>query len=270
MKKSLVTILSSSIILGTGITYAVNSGLSSNDKIKFVENIFDEKFNNYFFNETPNMLEVNGHKVGIFRANMNILASEVSLLRALEKVLKDSEAYYYGKKISSFSEINFIQKGKEKEPFSYIDHKFVKWATDNLYISPDTTIYNVKAKDIYNSSFQRFFRLTTESYLFLNKKKGFYKSEQKNYMNLYNESNKDDATINFFAPFYYAKYDTDPQLKPYVEKDYSYTPAIAISFWLRRGMDGSDKLLWQGLQKVMTNYDKEWFKKATTTKYNKK
>ena len=33
-----------------------------------------------------------------------------------------------------------------------------------------------------------------------------------------------------------------------------------VGFWLRRGIDGTEKVSWSSLRKTMEDYDKEWFK----------
>ncbi|MBD3242698.1 MAG: hypothetical protein GF331_19055 [Chitinivibrionales bacterium] len=40
--------------------------------------------------------------------------------------------------------------------------------------------------------------------------------------------------------------------------DHPFTPPMAMGFWLRRGIDGTDSVLWDGLSELMTRYDSDW------------
>ncbi|MBC7475185.1 MAG: hypothetical protein H7263_12900 [Candidatus Sericytochromatia bacterium] len=262
-KKNVLSVVCSiSVLSCLGVSYAVTN-LSEKDRVTIYENIFVKDFNTQFFNEKPNMLEINGNKIGLYRANMKLLMEDVSLINAFKSFSKNNEYIDSEDILAKYSGIPALQKGKDKdELFRYYNPDFIKWGIENFYISPKTEIYGVKAQEIYDKSFQRFFRLTAQSYIFLNKKQGFYKKEQKRYMDAYNAGRRAKDPVYFFAPSYlYDNY--DKPLKEYSQEALTYDPGTAVGFWLRRGLDKTDKVVWSGINKVMKNYDNEWFKKVS-------
>src|SRR5690606_868709 len=122
---------------------------------------------------------------------------------------------------------------------------------ENLIIEPTSKIGNQTAQDVYDNVLQRFFRLMTESYLFVASNNETALIEE--YKELMDHSDFDAME------FYEQKFAND--LVEYkVETDYSsLQPSMAISFWLRRKIDGSAPEFWIGFSKVMNLYDKVWF-----------
>ena len=264
LKKRLLSVVCSiSVLSSIGISYAVTN-LTQKDKVAVYENLFDKDLYLELFNDRPNMLQMNNHKIGVYRANMKLLFEDVSMSSAFRKFSKNEEAMYAQDRFAKYSGIPAIQKGKEDAAFKYYNPDFIKWCITNFYIEPATEIYGIKAQDIYDKSFKDFFRITASSYVFLNKKKGYYKAEQKSYLDAYNAGMREKNPVYFDGPFYlYERYNKieKKELKDYYKADFSYDPSTAMGFWVRRGIDKTDKVIWGGIKKVMSNYDKEWFKK---------
>ena len=260
MKKILITSISSMIVLSlSGIGYTATK-LTEKDKNFFYTTLFSD-INTDMFNNKANPLEINGKKLGEFKSGTTGITVYLSIYQTFSKFSK-LENLYEDELIGKYAGVTpYSKENKADSAFKYYNPDFIKWGIDNLYISPETEIYGVKAKDIYNKSFQRYFRLTAESYLYLNKKKGLYKAEQKKYIDSYNKSK--DKEDGYFEGIDYLKNKFDNSLKSYNQEEYSYTPGIAVGFWLRRGIDKTDKTLWSGLKKIMINYDNEWFKKVS-------
>lgn len=262
MKKIIITALSSAFLFSSiNIAYTATK-LNEKDKEFFYETLFREPDTDMFIDNSSG-ITVNGKKLGQFKSSSKGITVYLSLYQAFKNFSK-IENEYEDKLIGKYAGIPPYQKGHEEDfSFGHFNPDLIKWGIDNLYISPDTLIYGVKAQDIYNKSFQRYFRLTTESYLYLTKKKGLYKTEQNKYIGEYNKTIKNE-TYSFFGPEYLElRYNKLAQFKQYNDDRFTYSPGIAIGFWLRRGLDKTDKVLWSGLKQVMTNYDKEWFKKVS-------
>ena len=111
------------------------------------------------------------------------------------------------------------------------------------------------ARSIYAVVFSRFFRLMAESRLWLITKRK-YKREMKAYWKMaIDQKDLGGDGLTWLQRRYRGK------LKEYqVDWDgTSLTPQMAIGFWLRRGLDGTDGELWIGLKKVLKAYDPEFF-----------
>ncbi len=260
MKKLIIASISSIVILSLSSVGFTATKLTEKDKKFFYTTLFSD-IDKDMFNDKPDLLEINGKKLGEFKSNTTSLMVYLSIYQAFSKFSK-LENVYEDELIGKYAGITpYSKEYKEDSAFKYYNKDLIKWGVDALYISPETEIYGVKAQEIYTKSFQRFFRLTTESYIYLNNKKGNYKAEQKRYMDSYNKSKVNEE--EYFDGIEYLKKRFDYSIKGYNDPDYSYTAGIASGFWLRRGIDKTDKAIWSGLKKIMTNYDKEWFKKVS-------
>lgn len=261
MKKILIGTLCSVLTISS-LGYAASNKMSVKDRDLFYSNLFKSP-SDYMFVENSDGLEINGKKIGQFKSGTSGMTTYLDFYDTFEDLVNNKDIYSQ-KALEAYTGIPLIQKGHEQNySFGHYNPQIIKWGINNLYISPDTKIYGVKAQDIYNSSFKRYFRLTTESYLYLTKKKGLYKAEQNKYIGEYNKTLKDEEYI-FFGPEYLdLRYNNLSQFKNYNDKNFTYTPGVAVGFWLRRGLDKTDKVVWEGLKKVMSNYDKEWFKKVS-------
>lgn len=262
MKKKIISGLSLLILISTmGLSYSSTIKINQKDKETFYT-MFFEKIDTDMFVNNEKGITINGNQIGQFKSGTTGITIYLSFYYIFKKFSK-IEDFYEDNAIAKFAGVEAYQKNNNNNAFKYYNPELINWGINNLYISPDTKIYDIKAQDIYNSSFQRYFRLTTEAYIYLNKKKGLYKEEQKKYINEYNKTLKDEM-YNFFGPEYLdLRYNKIGSFKQYNQEDFRYTTGTAIGFWLRRGLDKTDKIVWKGLKKIMINYDKEWFKKVS-------
>lgn len=258
MKKAFITVISTTFVLTSiGIGYTATK-LTDKDKSFFYTTLFSD-IDTDMFTKKATPIVVNGKELGEFRSSTKGIITYLSVYRAF-KQFSGIEELEENELIAKYAGIPIYQKGYEQSEIKYYNPNLIKWGVDNLYIEPNTQIYGVKAKDIYTKSFQRFFRLTTESYIFLNKKKGMYKDEQKKYMDNYKKSLDDIEDAPDSIDYLTKKFDNS--LRIYNNDEFTYSPGIAVGFWLRRGIDKTDKVLWSGLKRIMNNYDKEWFVKV--------
>ena len=167
-----------------------------------------------------------------------------------------------------FSLIKIFRSGKtdasrfgddNSEYFGSYNPQFILWIKENLIPEPDLVIYGRTAQSIY-SYYKRFFRLMTESYLFITKKSDYYLE-----CNLYTDKYISDKDFNGLL---YLKYRYSGQLKGYEIPSNSYVPSpftdyMAIGFWLRRGIDSTDDIFYETLAHIMSKYDKDWFTNIT-------
>jgi hypothetical protein len=136
-------------------------------------------------------------------------------------------------------------------PFHFYRPEIVRWGYQNLIPDPKTRIAGIPARDIYQQVFARFFRLMAASYLWLQSNQP--KKAQKAYQQQFDNPEFDGLS--------YLEYQYGGKLPLYESSDSakSFTPAIAIGFWLRRSIDGSQSEFWEGLSRLMKAYDGQWF-----------
>lgn len=144
------------------------------------------------------------------------------------------------------------------KPFGYYNPEIVKWGHENLIPAADASVAGLPVQDIYDKVFSRFFRMMTESYLYL-VDSGTYAQEMAAYMDMAEKKSQDgldwlQARYKSALPAYGAPWDGT-----------TMTPQMAVGFWLRRGLDGTNQELWTGLKKVMKRFDAAWFSSLSKT-----
>ncbi|KQC14634.1 MAG: hypothetical protein APR63_13765 [Desulfuromonas sp. SDB] len=135
--------------------------------------------------------------------------------------------------------------------FGYYNPDIIIWGYTYMIPDPQDEIYGKTFQEIYDVLFARFFRLTTESYVYLNEQE-IYEAEQENY---YTEViSRDQYAIEYLNDRYnylFSQYQVAGGYSP-------WTVGMSFGFWLRRGIDGTHDEFWTGLKKVMVLYDGQW------------
>jgi hypothetical protein len=144
----------------------------------------------------------------------------------------------------------------ESQPFGFYNADLIRWGHENLIPDPDTAIGEVSAQQVYGVVFSRFFRMMAESYVYL-VESGKYERERRAYWRMARRAGKNRPDgIEWLQDRYSG-----------VLADYAtgwdgtaMTPQMAIGFWLRRRIDGTDEELWSGLKKLLKRFDREWYR----------
>jgi hypothetical protein len=143
----------------------------------------------------------------------------------------------------------------DNQPFGFYNADLVRWGHENLIPDKDTAVGGVPAQQVYDVVFARFFRMMAESYLYLIDS-GKYERERKAYWRMARRSGKNRPDgIEWLQGRY------SGVLEQYATSwdGTSMTPQMAIGFWLRRRIDGTDGELWVGLKKLLKRFDREWY-----------
>jgi bifunctional DNase/RNase len=153
----------------------------------------------------------------------------------------------------------------DKQPFGFYNTALVRWGHENLIPDPELGIGDVTVRRVYDVVFARFFRMMTESYLYL-VDSGKYERERRAYWRMARRGGKQRVDgIEWLQGRYGGVLDQYS-----VGWDgTSMTPQMAIGFWLRRRIDGTEGELWIGLKKLLKRYDREWYR-ALDDKYESK
>ena len=136
--------------------------------------------------------------------------------------------------------------------FTHYNRDIVAWGRRHLLPDPAMPVLGTPAQTVYDGVFSRFFRLMTEAYLHL-ASRGIVQREMDAYMQAAAGPGFDgldwlEARYGGTLSGYGAHGDGT-----------AMTPAMAIGFWLRRGVDGTSDELWLGLQDLVRRFDGAWF-----------
>ena len=173
--------------------------------------------------------------------------------------LLEAEGWGQWGSLEGIEKISGLPAKVEKEilvPFDWYNPELIQWGAENMIPEPDQSIAGYLAQELYDNNYSRFFRLQTESYLWLQDHgyamhQGQYLDAMKNvdFEGLTYLENRYRGELTQYVPSY--GYDSSDWL-----------PEIAIGFWLRRGIDGTHEELWEGLRKLLVTYDADWWSKA--------
>lgn len=143
-----------------------------------------------------------------------------------------------------------------EQQFHHYNPELVVWAANNMIPAPEDMIGDRTAQEVYDNVMQRFFRLMTEMYWYLEQNDPDKQIEE--YMVEVNKPKKERwgyGAMNYLTERY------DPLFTQYGTSDGTrFTAGMAIGFWMRRSMDGTMDEFWEALKKTMKTYDSEWFK----------
>ena len=147
-----------------------------------------------------------------------------------------------------------LQAAVRSGPFLSISPLIIR-AAARIYIpEPSEKLDGKTIQKIYDIVFRRGARLMTESYLHISNTQ--YTKEQLSFIQAWL------GTSNFDAEKYLAKRYGRLLGQYRYNKGRSWgllQPEHAFGFWIRRGLDGSAKTIWQELSRIMQKYDGKWF-----------
>lgn len=123
--------------------------------------------------------------------------------------------------------------------FNHVNPDFVRWVNMRMIPHPDDDIYGVKWKAVYDALFREQARSWVISYL-------VYKKHH-NARTAYEAVMESGGHCGWYV------------IEAYSEDGEPGVDGLQVGFWIRRNIDGSENAIWQGIKKVMLNYDREWF-----------
>ena len=147
----------------------------------------------------------------------------------------------------------FVAEDWSSSSFQHYNPEFINWLTENMIPPAGFSIKGVTAKYVYRH-YSRFFRLLTESYLYLNKG-GTYDAQARYYIE---QTENDDGLEVLWGTYQYALGGYEVQSDSEIYSPFE--PHMAFGFWLRRNLDGTHDEAYRCLSKIMNRFDKRWFK----------
>lgn len=225
----------------------------------------------YMFSKQGGSLDIHGKGYGKYTAGIKGMILYTNLKNSVSRYLSSKSGvapfrasgdFYSLKEIESLAGgIPAFRSGSQfeafgkwtdgKQDFNRYNPAMVSWGITNLIPSPGTNIAGIRAQEIYNGIFSRFFRMMALSHSYLEKNN--YNKECR----LYGEQ----LGMKSFDGLRYLEQRYSGKLPEYdkAENFSSMTGPMAIGFWLRRRMDGTDAELWNGLNKLLQTYDTQWY-----------
>ncbi|WP_416864344.1 MAG: hypothetical protein ACMVP2_17075 [Imperialibacter sp.] len=217
----------------------------------------------FYFNTSSEELTINGTNMGVYAHFATLFRS--SLPDGIRQYLKaedgNADSYSLQRAVSEASGFNLYQTTGDMNdlPFSRLNPNFVSWMGNNLVPEPNQQFFGEEAGKIYRVSFRRMVWMLATSYEYLSDGNK-WESEALAYKNamqsegfygpgyLYDRYATQDLKNSVFSK-YYEEFSTN-------DNDYYYfTEEIAIGFWLRRRLDGTDDEMSQFLTKLLEKLD---------------
>lgn len=215
---------------------------------------YEYMFKSFYYHDDYNeegTIYIAGNVYGQFMAGIKGIVLYGGILDCMSKFLDENErvGFYNIDIVERFTGLPVF---RYKDAFGYYNPDIVVWTYTYMIPDPDDIISGRTAQEIYDVVFSRFFRLMTESYVYLNDM-GIYEQEKNAYLK--NVVEKEKYALRYLDNRF-------PEIFPQYrcQRGNSYwTEGMSFGFWLRRGIDGTDDEFWTGLKKVMFLYDKDCF-----------
>ncbi len=217
---------------------------------------YEYMFKYFFYQDVYNVegtIYIAGNVYGQFMAGINGIVLYGGVLDCMYEYLgEDKNFRFYD--LDIVKRFTGLPVFRYEGAFGYYNSDIVVWTYTHMIPNPDDIISGRTSQEIYDVVFSRFFRLMTESYIYLNDA-GIYEQEKNAYFK--NVIEKEKYALGYLDNRF-------PEIFPQYgcQRGQSYwTEGMSFGFWLRRGIDGTDDEFWTGLKKVMLLYDKDWFEK---------
>jgi hypothetical protein len=224
--------------------------------ISLYESWFEHPYD-YMFDGSAPLIKAGGHELGMLKAGIGGIIRYGALNEAAARLLKVPLANFGDvQPIGKLAGLPvFLKEDTQGTGYSHYNPALVRWGHENLIPNPDDRVAGQPCKVLYQGIFRRFFRLMAESYVYLDRGKRWDK-ETRAYEKAMSRGKDFDGIRYLEGRFAGA-------LPAYAvgQDGTSFTPEMAIGFWLRRKMDGSAAETWTGLGKVMALYDEPYFRK---------
>ncbi len=192
---------------------------------------------------------------GDYIGDVQSLVEVFSMESALASVLKLSESSTLEQSLQHWSGLApWFNTTSDGVAFKHFNPVFIDWATEFIIPSPQQKIEGRTLQEWYDESFQRtaWTYLVTHDHLTRNDlwlgEVGIYKELVKS---------KDFQPISYFNDRFRGKFDR----YEFPFDSQAFNASGALSFWMRRKMDGSEEACKKALDTLLDTYDAEWREK---------
>ena len=217
----------------------------------------------YHFQYDKPTIQLNGKNFGKY-INFHSMFSEygASALQNVASQMSDEETEFtLTHALWAISGLNIYQTQTEESelPFAGLNPAFVSWAGQYLLPEPEQQFFDKSSQEIYDKMFRRMVWMLAASYEHL-EASADYQSEINAYAEAMNGADfygpgylyERYGNVDYSTTFFNKVYDEFPV----GEYEYFYfTEPVAIGFWMRRKLDGSDEAVYKLLTQILEKYD---------------
>ena len=228
--------------------------LSPKSVQKLYESWFQKPYE-YMFDRSASKLTVGQKDFGTYQGGINGILKYGSLIDAAAKAVGLPSASFGDlKPIERLARLAvYVQQDATGLTYSQFNPALIRWGHQNLIPKPQTKLLNQTCRVIYDKIFSRFFRLMTESYLYLDQGQRWDKE-----VAAYKQAIK---LKRAGLPYLHQRFAGVLSQYNLPRDGTSFTPPMALGFWVRRRMDTTSGELWTGLGKLMASYDGPYWSK---------
>lgn len=254
--------LATALVLGTlslAVAFPGGNVVDKADLPEFYARWFEDPYE-YMFDRENTKIELAGNSFGEFQAGVQGILFYGGLEKCAQKYNEDTEAtnwgsYWEGENLQKMAGFDISQNEWGEFSRWNLKNGLVVWGYENLIPDPDQEILGTTFQKIYSAMFSRWFRMLTATYYSLHND-----YEIRDIAFKYQEATqiKGIDGIEWLTNKFEGRF-------PDLDREHNYTNqtvSMTYGFWLRRYHDGTIGAFWEGLNRIMKQYDKKWFKKA--------
>ena len=178
-----------------------------------------------------------------------------------------SSIFSYGQ-LAELSKMSPFVKGPHTESalrldsqddFGHYNPEFVKWLIENLIPGAEDENFRWISEPVYKQFLQKTARVYFLTMQKLSSDTEYYENEVSWYLGALEAGELDP-----YWPYRYGSYLPDSVYDRYLDSDFYYGNVVgcAVGFWIRRKIDGTADLFYQGLYKLLKTYDPEFIKEV--------
>lgn len=215
----------------------------------------------YRFNASSPRITIKGKSFGLYKDFNSAIDAFIqpALSRLYDYKYPNSlrGAMTFEEFVDEFTGVSLKQDTSDL-PFTALNPEFIEWMGIYMLPNQDSYFYDVTLRQIYAAMFKRnvWMLLCTNEYLTF---KTDFAREAENYQNHFSED-------DFHAPYYlherYSNVSTNPLFEKFYkefpmldDEEFYFNEDLAIGFWLRRKLDGTEDKIFKLLVQVVNEYD---------------
>ncbi|GHN00405.1 hypothetical protein WSM22_18940 [Cytophagales bacterium WSM2-2] len=250
----------------TGLDQVDHLPLKAEDRKALIETFFrkvaEDQYSQYLFTNRKT-IKMNGLAFGMYTEFRSMFDNHgpKAIIEIWDKSVDDSFADLL-QSISHIRPYEYVAEGTEYElPFKSLNPLFVEWLQRYGMPEGDETFLGFTSKEIYETIFRRMIWMMAASHEFI--ADGNFDTEAQAYLEKANAASEESP----FSAMEYLRDRYSPTLEETTaftkvnekfkdeEGYYPFNEYVAIGFWLRRKLDGSDEAVWNLVTDILNNYD---------------
>lgn|GEM_PF-6611941 len=223
----------------------------------FFETMADDSYASYLFTSRKT-IRLKGLNVGMYKEFRNMF--DAYGLKSIQAVSSDS-GDLLDEALTRLSGLSPYQ-ADETMPFKHVNSTFVEWVERYGLPNTDEEFLGFTTKEIYETVFRRMIWMLAAAHEFVDD--GNFDSEAQEYLKRATNSDSTFYALSYLGNRYSERFErgyssftkVNEKFKDDMRENYfPFNENIAIGFWLRRRLDGSDIAIWNLVTDILNTYD---------------